>query len=614
MDLCLTHTRFRGMFWAQFLGALNDNVFKNALVILVLYKGWTVGDLAPEKFAVIAGAIFITPFLLFSAWGGQLADGMDKAKLVKFLKSTEVLISLVAITGLLTHTAYLLLLALFGFAAQSAFFGPVKYAILPQLLEPDELLGGNALVETGTSLAILTGTMLGGFLAAHDARSVALATLLIALAGRLFAASVPSAPAPGNPSRKSWAKANWQALSLTWQTVPMLLTVLGISWFWLFGSTCLTLLPLYARNVLNGSEGVTTLLLAAFSIGIGVGSQACEKLSNGRMELGWVPIGSLGMTAFALDFSLLQFDPSVQRSAADLFGSPDTLRMLFDLTGIAVSGGLFIVPLYTFIQKRSADSTRSRLLAGNSLWNSVFIIASTVVILLCLTHNVKLPEIFCGLALANIMIAFLAYRKLPEFTLRLFVVLVCKVCYSLRVFGRRRIPEDGPCVIVANHVTLVDWLFLASGTDRPVRFVMFHAYYNLPLVHYIFRDGGAIPIGSGKTHPEILNQAFESIHQALQNGEMVIIFPEGKLTHDGEVDRFRRGVERILERDPVPVLPMCLKGLWGTRWSRADGRRFHWRPRIEMVVGEMMAPEEVTAQKLREVVLHLLDSPSEAYS
>lgn len=602
------------MFWAQFFGALNDNVFKNALVILVLYKGWTMGDLEPEKFAVIAGAIFITPFLLFSAWGGQLADGMDKAKLVKFLKSGEVVISFIAVAGLLTHTAPLLLLALFGFASQSAFFGPVKYGILPQLLEPDELLGGNALVETGTSLAILVGTMLGGVLASHDARSVAAATFVIAIVGRMFATAVPSAPAPGNPRRKSWVQANWQALSLTWQTVPMLLTVLGISWFWLFGSTCLTLIPLYSRNVLHGNEHVTTLLLAAFSVGIGVGSQACEKLSNGRMELGWVPIGSIGMTVFALDFSLLRFPPAVERTALELFQSPQTVRMLIDLTGIAISGGLFIVPLYTFIQKRSADSTRSRLLAGNSLWNSAFIILSTVIIFACISHGINLSEIFFGLALANILTAFLAYRKLPEFTLRLFVVLVCKVCYSLRVYGRQRVPEEGACVIVANHVTLVDWLFLASGTDRPVRFVMFHAYYNLPMVHYIFRDGGAIPIGSGKSHPEILKKAFESIHQALQNEEMVIIFPEGKLTTDGEVDEFKRGVERILERDPVPVLPMALKGLWGTRWSRAEERRFHWRPPIDMVVGHMIPPEEVTAGKLREVVLELLDTPSERYA
>lgn len=614
MDLCLTNTRFRGMFWAQFFGALNDNVFKNALVILVLYKGWTIGDLEPEKFAVIAGAIFITPFLLFSAWGGQLADGMDKAKLVKFLKSSELAISLVAVTGLLTHMAPLLLLALFGFASQSAFFGPVKYGILPQLLEPDELLGGNALVETGTSLAILMGTMLGGVLASHDARSVAAATLMIAIAGRMFATAVPSAPAPGNPRRKSWFKANWQALSLTWQTVPMLLTVLGISWFWLFGSTCLTLIPLYSRNVLHGNEHVTTLLLAAFSVGIGVGSQACEKLSNGRMELGWVPIGSIGMTVFALDFSLLRFPPAVERTALDLFQSPQTVRMLLDLTGIAISGGLFIVPLYTFIQKRSADATRSRLLAGNSLWNSAFIILSTVIIFACISHGIDLPEIFFGLALANILTALLAYRKLPEFTLRLFVVLVCKICYSLRVYGRERVPEEGACVIVANHVTLVDWLFLASGTDRPVRFVMYHAYYNLPMAHYIFRDGGAIPIGSGKSHPEILKQAFESIHEALQNEEMVIIFPEGKLTTDGQVDDFKRGVERILKRDPVPVLPMALKGLWGTRWSRAEGRRFHWRPPIDMVVGHMIPPEEATADKLREVVLELLDTPSERYA
>ncbi|MFA7482603.1 MAG: MFS transporter [Vulcanimicrobiota bacterium] len=599
------------MFWAQFLGALNDNVFKHALVILVLYGGWTIGTLAPDQFAVVAGAIFITPFLLFSAWGGQLADGMDKARLVKLLKSVEIVIALIAVVGLLTHQPGLLLLTLFGLATHSAFFGPVKYGILPQLLEPDELLGGNALVETGTSLAILLGTILGGFLAYYDARAVAAAVLLFAILGQLFAALVPAAPPSGSPSRKSWFKANWQALSLTWQTIPMLLTILGISWFWLFGSACLTLIPLYAKNVLNGTEGVTTMLLAAFSIGIGVGSQACEKLSSGRMELGWVPIGSLGMTVFAFDFSLLKFDASVQRTAMDLFSSPQTVRMLLDLTGIAISGGLFIVPLYTFIQKRSADETRSRLLAGNSLWNSAFIILSTLAILACISHQVPIPQIFGGLAMINIVIALLAYRKLPEFTLRLFVVLICKVCYSLRVYGRERVPEEGACVIVANHVTLVDWLFLASGTDRPVRFVMFHTYYNMPMAHYIFRDGGAIPISSGRSHPEILKQAFESIHEALQNGEMVIIFPEGKLTSDGEVDTFKRGVERILKRDPVPVLPMALKGLWGTRWSRAEGRRFHWRPPIDLVVGHMLKPEEVTAEKLQEAVLELLATPSE---
>lgn len=599
------------MFWAQFLGALNDNVFKHALVILVLYGGWTIGTLAPDQFAVVAGAIFITPFLLFSAWGGQLADGMDKARLVKLLKSVEIVIALIAVVGLLTHQPGLLLLTLFGLATHSAFFGPVKYGILPQLLEPDELLGGNALVETGTSLAILLGTILGGFLAYYDARAVAAAVLLFAILGQLFAALVPAAPPSGSPSRKSWFKANWQALSLTWQTIPMLLTILGISWFWLFGSACLTLIPLYAKNVLNGTEGVTTMLLAAFSIGIGVGSQACEKLSSGRMELGWVPIGSLGMTVFAFDFSLLKFDASVQRTAMDLFSSPQTVRMLLDLTGIAISGGLFIVPLYTFIQKRSADDTRSRLLAGNSLWNSAFIILSTLAILACISHQVPIPQIFGGLAMINIVIALLAYRKLPEFTLRLFVVLICKVCYSLRVYGRERVPEEGACVIVANHVTLVDWLFLASGTDRPVRFVMFHTYYNMPMAHYIFRDGGAIPISSGRSHPEILKQAFESIHEALQNGEMVIIFPEGKLTSDGEVDTFKRGVERILKRDPVPVLPMALKGLWGTRWSRAEGRRFHWRPPIDLVVGHMLKPEEVTAEKLQEAVLELLATPSE---
>jgi len=582
-------------------------MFKNALVILVLYRSWTVGGLSPEEFAVLAGAVFITPFLLFSAWGGQLSDGMDKAVLVRRLKTVEIALSLIAAVGLFSHNVSIMLLALFGFATQSALFGPVKYAILPQLLKPHELLGGNAAVESGTSMAILLGTMLGGALAAHHPSSVAIASLVIAVLGRFFAISVPSAPPTEEAKAVSWFRANSQALKLTWQTVPMLLTVLGISWFWLFGSTCLTLIPLLGRNVLNGSEGVTTFLLAAFSVGIGVGSQACEKLSGGRMELGWVPIGSLGMTLFALDFSLLGLDPTVKRSALDLVQSPQTIRMLIDLTGIAVSAGLFIVPLYTFIQKRSADATRSRLISGNSLWNSVFIILGTGVIFVSLGQGVPLPNLFFYLAIANILVALAAYRKLPEFTLRLCVVMICKVFYSLRVHNGDRIPDEGACVIVANHVTLVDWLFLASGTDRPVRFVMFHTYYNMPVVHYIFRDGGAIPIGSGRTHPELLKQAFESIHQALQDGEMVIIFPEGKLTDDGQVDVFKSGVERILERDPVPVLPIALKGLWGTRWSKSPGRRFHYRPAIDMVVGEMTSPDSVDANSLRDKVLELLE-------
>lgn len=606
MEICLTHPRFRGMFWAQFFGALNDNIFKNALVILVLYHGWTLGGLQPEEFVPVAGVVFITPFLLFSAWGGQLADSMDKDALVRLLKNVEIGIALIALFGLVTHHLPILLAALFGFATHSAFFGPVKYGILPDLLEPDELLSGNAVVESGTSLAILLGTMLGGILAAHDPKSVAIALVLFAILGRLAAIPIPKSPPQSSAPNRGWVRANKEALKLSWQTTPMFLTILGISWFWLFGGVCLTLLPLYSRNVFNGSEGVTTLLLAAFSIGIGIGSQLCEKLSSGRMELGWVPIGSLGMTMFCLDLSFQTYLPGSEIGALDLLKSPTAIRILVDLAGIAVSAGLFIVPLYTFIQKRSPDETRSRLVAGNSLWNSVFIIAGSLAIYLAQREQIPLSSMFFWLAVSNTLVAVAAYRKLPEFVLRLYVVLICKVFYSLRVKNAENVPQEGACVIVANHVTLVDWLFLASGTDRPVRFVMIHTYYNLPIVHYLFKDGGAIPIGSGRTHPELLRESFEKIHEALQNDEMVIIFPEGKLTTDGEVDLFKRGIEKILERDPVPVLTMGLKGLWGTRWSKAKGRRFHFRPPIELVVGEVIPSEGVTAEKLRDKVLELL--------
>jgi 1-acyl-sn-glycerol-3-phosphate acyltransferase len=609
MDLCLYHRRFRGLFWAQTLGALADNIFKNALVILVLYRGWSFSGVSPETFAVLAGAIFIMPFLFFSAPGGQLADRMDKADLVRKLKSVELLVSLVALIGLLSHSVGVLLFALFGYAAQSAYFGPVKYAILPQILEPDELLSGNALVETATSMAILIGTMGGGILAARSPLEVGVVLIVLSALGRWAAASVPAAPPLGEVTKVSYLSSQGQCLKLTWQTWPMLFTILGISWFWLFGAAFVSLIPLYSKNLLGGSEHVTTYLLAAFSVGIGVGSQACEKLSKGRLELGWVPIGSLGMTMFAMDFSFRSPPKGDNLSGLEFLNQSGTGHLLFDLTGMAISAGIFIVPLYTFMQKRSQAESRSRLIAGSNIWNAVFMVASQVILAACIARGLSLTQLFFWLSIANFLVSIAAYRKLPEFTLRLVVVLITKISYKLRVRHAERIPAEGACLLVANHVTLVDWLFLASGTDRPARFVMLHTYYNMPILHYLFRDGGAIPIGSAKTHPELVASAFEQIHRALDNDEMVIMFPEGKLTTTGEVDTFRKGVETVLERNPVPVLPIGLKGLWGTRFSQSPNRKWHFRPPVEMVVGELLPPEGLTADGLRDVVLDLLEGP-----
>jgi 1-acyl-sn-glycerol-3-phosphate acyltransferase len=609
MELCLYHPRFRGLFWAQTLGALNDNIFKNALVILVLYRGWTFSGFTPATFSALVAAIFMTPFLLFSAPGGQLADRMDKADLVRKLKSLEVVISVFAAVGLFTHSVTLLLVALAGYAAQSAYFGPVKYAILPQILEPDELLTGNALVETATSIAILLGTIGGGLLAARSPVHVALVIIVCSLLGRWAASSVPSAPPTGQVEKVGFFRSQVECLKLTWQTIPMLYTILGISWFWMFGAAFIMLIPIYSKELLGGSEQVTTYLVAAFSIGIGIGSQACEKLSRGRLELGWVPIGGLGMTLFALDFGFRNPPKGENLSGAEFLQQPGTAHLLLDLVGLAVSAGLFIVPLYTFLQKRSQKDSRSRLIAGSNIWNGVFMVGATLILGACMEKGVTLFQLFVWLAVANLVVSILAYRRLPEFTLRLFVVLICKICYRLRVRHYDRIPAEGACLLIANHVTLVDWLFLASGTDRPARFVMLHTYYNIPILHYLFRDGGAIPIGSAKTHPELVAAAFERIHEALANEEMVIMFPEGKLTTDGQVDRFRKGVEQVLERDPVPVLPVGLKGLWGTRFSMSPERKWHFRPPVEMVVGEMLPAEGQTADGLREQVLKLLQGP-----
>lgn len=416
----------------------------------------------------------------------------------------------------------------------------------------------------------------------------------------------PTAPeADAQATAPGWLAAQREVLALTCQSKPMLLTVLGVSWFWLFGGTFLTLIPLYSTEILGGSEGATSMLLVAFSVGIAIGSQLCERLSGGRMELGWVPIGSLGMTLFALDFSYRTPAKGFHASPMELLTQGQVVHLLLDLTGVAISAGLFIVPLYTFLQKRSEASVRSRLIAGNNLWNSIFLVGSTTILFACIHQDIPMAQIIRTLAVSNLVVSFLAYRQMPEFVMRLVVVLITKICYSMRVVNSERIPQEGAYVVVSNHVTFVDWLFLAAGTDRPVKFVMTHTFYYAPVVHYLFRDGGAIPIASRKTHPEIFDAAFESIHRALQAGEMVVIFPEGKLTTDGLMDDFRKGVEAILARDPVPVIPVALKGLWGTRWSKSPDRRFHFRPRIELVVGDEVAPEGLTARRLQDEVLKL---------
>jgi 1-acyl-sn-glycerol-3-phosphate acyltransferase len=610
--------RFGPFFGTQFLGALNDNLFKNALVVLLTFQTAQWTTLKAELLANLAAGIFILPFFLFSATAGQLADKYDKAMLARLVKVLEMLIMGVAALGFALHSLTLLMVALFLLGLHSTLFGPVKYAILPQHLRRDELIGGNALIEAGTFVAILAGTLAGGLLAGSVAHPtwIAAAGLLIAGAGYLGSRGIPPAPAPApnlvislNPLTETWRN-----LKFARQNRTVFLSILGISWFWLYGALFLAQFPAYAKNVMGGGESSVTLLLATFTIGIGIGSMLCERMSGKNVEIGLVPFGSIGLTLFGLDLyfaSPVALVGTTPHELLALLSLPAIWRVLFDLMMLGLFGGFFIVPLYALVQLRSSDEHRARIIAANNIVNALFMVVGALLAGAALGAGLSIPALFGIAALLNALVAIYIYRLVPEFLIRFIAWLLIKAAYRLRTEGAGQIPAEGAALLVCNHVSFVDSLIIMSASPRPVRFVMDHRIFRLPLLSYIFRHGRAIPIAAAKDDPLLMESAFADISTALKDGELVAIFPEGGLTPDGELQAFRPGITRILASDPVAVVPMALSGLWGSYFSRIDGAamktpfRRGWFSRISLRVGTPLAAESAHPETLQRHVAEL---------
>jgi len=608
----LKERRFRPFFLTQFLGAFNDNVYKNALVVLLTFQSARYTSMSPGILVNLCAGIFILPFFLFSATAGQIADKFEKSRLIRFTKLLEIGIMVLAGFAFALESLALMLGCLFLMGSQSSLFGPVKYAILPQHLREDELIGGNAVVEAGTFLAILIGTLAGGVLISlgQGIVWVSLAVLLLALLGYLASRGIPLAPAasPG-------LRINWNPLTETWRNFQftrgnrtVFLSILGVSWFWFYGAVFLSQFPAYAKDVLGGNEHAVILLLAVFSVGIGVGSLLCERMSAGRVEIGLVPFGSIGLSLFALD--LWWSSP-----ATGLFASPlplgevlaqaATWRVLIDLVGIGVFGGFFIVPLYALIQSRSEPAHRSRIIAGNNILNALFMVIAAGMGAGLLAAGFSVPQLFLVTAVLNAVVAIYIYTLVPEFLLRFIVWLLVHTVYRLRTEGIEHIPEQGPAVLVCNHVSFVDALVIMAASRRPVRFVMDHRIFRLPVLSFVFRESRAIPIAPAKEDPALTQRAFDTVADALAAGELVAIFPEGRITDTGELTPFRPGIRRIVERSPVPVVPMALRGLWGSFFSRKDGPAMS-RPlrrglfnRIELIVGSPVGTSKATPETLQ---------------
>jgi len=610
----LGQRRFAPFFLTQFLGALNDNIFRNGLVILVTFQGVLVAGMNHSELANVAGALFILPFFLFSATAGQLADKYEKSMLMRRIKLLEITLMIIAAIAFASGSYVALLLVLFLMGCQSTMFGPVKYAYLPQQLASHELIGGNALVEAGTYIAIILGLIVGGATVAVNPDSQVLlggSLVAVAVVGYLASRRVPKTTAvdPG-------LSIKWNAWSETWRIVgyarerrDVFLAILGISWFWFFGSAMTLQLPAYTLVILNGNESITTALLVSFAIGVGLGSLLCERMSGHRIELGLVPFGSIGLSLFAIDLYFAQPIAALTSvtSIGEFISRPGSLRVLADVLLLGAFGGFYSVPLYALIQQRSERKHLSRIIAANNIINALFMVIASLLSIAVLGAGFSIPELFIVLALLNAAVAIYIYTLLPEFLMRFLAWIVVNTIYRVRPSGIENIPDKGPAIVVCNHVSYMDPIVLLASVRRPMRFVMYYKIFQLPFLRFLFQQARAIPIASAREDEHLMNEAFEKVDAELAAGNIVCIFPEGGITNDGEVQRFRPGIERVIANRPVPVVPVALQNLWGSWFSRSSGGKIRKFPRrffvkVPVVIGEPVMPGDVTAAKLELLV------------
>ena len=609
--------RFAPFFWTQALGAFNDNAFRNAMVMLVAFQ-MGLDDKTVSLYTNLAPALFILPYFLFSATAGQLAEKYEKSRIIRFVKLFEIAAMVIAAIGFYTHHTTLLLVVLFLMGMHSTLFGPIKYAILPQALKPEELVGGNGMVEMGTQLAMLIGMIAGNSLmliVGFGPVAASMATIAVAVLGYIASRFIPPAPATAPNLTFNWNPVSETArvLSITKQDRRVFNAVLGISWFWFFGTVLIAQLPNYTRINLGGDGTVNTLVLTLFSLGTGVGALLCERMSGRRVEVGLVPLGAFGLTAFGVDLYFAHPHMAMVHGIdwMTFLHATGSWRVVMDLTLIGVFSGFYVVPLFAFVQARAPRDRLSRVIAGNNILNALFICLASGFGLGLGALGMTAVQIFLAAALLNVVVAAYIFTIVPEFLMRFITWVLVNTLYRVRVDGLENIPEEGPVLLVCNHVSFMDPLLLMANLRRPTRFVMYYKIFNIPVLKFVFRTAKAIPIAGQKEDPAVLQRAYDDVDAALADGEVVCIFPEGGLTKDGSVAPFRQGVARILERRPVPVVPMALRGLWGSVWSRRDSmlhrarlpRRF--RARVELVASTPIAPQDVRMDALEARVRQL---------
>jgi len=597
----LKSRRFLPLFITQFLGAMNDNLFKSALVMLVTYRLADEAGIDGALMVTVAAGIFILPFFLFSATAGQLADRFNKADLSRFVKSAEVVIMIGAAAAFFSQSIWALMMVLFFMGAQSSLFGPVKYAILPQHLREDELIAGNAMVEAGTFLAILIGTMAGGLLILGEGGVVLISSLIIGVALLGYGASllIPTAPAAD-----ATLNINLNIFSATTRMVrhaagrrDVFLSILGISWFWLVGATFLSQFPTFAKDVLNGDESVVTLFLAIFSIGVALGSMLCTRLLKGKITAKYVPFGAVMMTVFMTDlyFASAQVSNLVGAgggmAGVGAFLSQATgVRITVDLLLLAISSGLYIVPLYAILQSRGEETHRSRDIAVNNIVNALFMVISALVITGLLASGMSVPGVFMTIAIANAGVALYICKLLPDELIKAFLMWAFRLAFRVDVKGLDNWKAVGDkAVIVVNHVSFIDGALLAVFLpEKPLFAVNTHIagrWWAKPFLSLV----DAFPMDPTKP------LSTKSLIREVAKGKKCVIFPEGRITVTGGLMKVYEGPALVADKADAEVLPIRIEGAEFSLFSRLKGMvRRRWFPKITLSI---LPPRRLTVNK-----------------
>ena len=584
----LKSRRFLPLFITQFLGALNDNIFKNALIILVTFRIASETGEDGQLMATIAAGLFILPFFLFSATAGRFADRFEKSRLIVVIKIAEIAIMVLAGLAFARSNLTMLMTVLFLMGTHSTFFGPLKYGILPAHLKTSELLAGNALIEAGTFLAILLGTIAGGvlILTGQGILAVSILVLAVALLGLLSSLFIPKAPAEA-PNLKlgfNIVAHTWEMTRYAAEQRDLFLAILGISWFWLIGSVFLSQFPTFAKDVLGANDHVVTLFLTAFSLGIGAGSMLCSKLLKGEISVRYVPAGALGVTLFTVDLYFasgrLSGGASDALGLAGFLAHPAAWRVLGDLLLISIASGFYIVPLYTLLQDRSAPSHRSRVIAANNIINAVFMVAGAIGTVGLIAMRASVPEIFLIVGLLNFLVAIYICRLLPDVAIKGALAWLLRLAYRVELRGLDNYKAAGErTVIVANHVSFLDATLLACFLPGRATFAinshMAERWWVRPALCLI----DAFPMDP--TNP----MATKSLIRAVQAGRRCVIFPEGRITVTGALMKIYEGPGMIADKAAARILPVRIDGAQFTPFSRLRGKvRLRWFPRIVITI------------------------------